>query len=209
MGMHQLFTKSRKANHNRGFAVIELLISLAIVSITISSIYGLYVSHLKAYTTQGVTSRIQQSLRSSLNFMVRDIRVAGLDPQRRGDFVVEDALEQKFRFKSDRDMDGELDAPDLLDGLSDADLEDMAFEYDGISRVQIVLYQNNVEVFRETLVDNVSNLRFTYYDGVSVTTDKEKVRDVVVSLTIEKPAGRKGFVDRTLEKRINCRNLYF
>jgi hypothetical protein len=59
-------------------------------------------------------------------------------------------------------------------------------------------------------VDHVSNLRFTYYDeDASVTTDKEKVRAVVVSLTIEKPAGREGVVSRTLEKRIQCRNLYF
>lgn len=211
MAIQRFSAKLQPDTDKRGIAIVEFLISLAIVSITISSVYSLYVNHLKAYTTEGVTSRIQQSVRSSLNFMVQDIRAVGLDPARTGDFVVEDPSPQKFRFKSDRDMDGELDEPNLADGLSDSDLEHMAFEYDGSSRIQMVLYRlDGTEEFRDTLVDNVSSLSFSYRnESDSETTNPEEVRAVVVALTIEKPAGREGFVSRTLEKRIHCRNLYF
>jgi hypothetical protein len=42
-----------------------------------------------------------------------------------------------------------------------------------------------------------------------VTADIEKIRTVVIQMTIQKPAGHRNPVSRTLIKRVRCRNLDF
>jgi len=98
--------------NKKGFTVIELLISLAIMSVALTSIYGLYMSYVRVYTTEGVTSQVQQGVRAGMNMMVRDVRMAGLDPTRTGSFGIVEAAPQSIRFTADRDMDGEIDDPD-------------------------------------------------------------------------------------------------
>ena len=68
-------------NTRKGFTAIELLISLAILSLSLSSIYVLYMSFIRMQTSEGVKIKVQQNVRSSLDMMVRDIRLAGLDPE--------------------------------------------------------------------------------------------------------------------------------
>ncbi len=196
---------------NKGFTTIELLISLAIMSITLGSIYSLYMSHVGFYTTESVASRVQQTVRSSINLMVQDIRMAGLDPQDTGLFKILEMTGQSIRFTADRDMDGELDDPDLSDGLDESDLEHIAYAYDGNRTLEMILYQSDGSIItRDTLGDNVLNLSLTYLDAdEAVTAVPEEIRSVLIQMTIQKPAGHKGPVNRTLTKRVRCRNLDF
>ena len=64
----------------KGFTAIELLVSLAILSIALTSIYSMYMSFIRTCTKEGAKIRVQQSVRSGLDMMIRDIRLAGLDP---------------------------------------------------------------------------------------------------------------------------------
>jgi len=197
--------------NKKGFTTIELLISLAIMSIALGSIYSLYMSHVGFYTTESVASRVQQTVRSSINLMVQDIRMAGLDPVDSEIFGIQEITGQSIRFTADRDMDGELDDPDLTDGLNESDLEHIAYVYDGNRALEMILYHANGDIeTQDTLVDNVLNLTFTYLDANdAVTAVPTEIRSVLIQMTIQKPAGRKGPVDRTLIKRVRCRNLDF
>ncbi len=194
---------------NKGFTVIELLISLSIMSIALTSIYGLYMSYVRVYTTEGVTTRVQQSVRSSLDMMVRDIRLSGLDPEDTGIFGIQEISNHRIRFTADRDMDGELDVPDIGAGSMESNLEHIAYEYNGTNLLEMILYHPDETVeSRDTVMDNVSDLNFTYLDANDVeTADLAEIRTVIVEMTVQKPAGRKDLVSRTLNKRIRCRNL--
>ena len=195
--------------NKKGFTVLEMVISLGIMSIALTSIYGLYMTYVRVYTTEGVTSRVQQGVRAGINMMVRDIRMAGLDPEGVGTFGIVEANAQSIRITADRDMDGDLDEPDLSGGSVESNLEQIAFTYDGNNLLEMILYNSDDTIeTRDTLLDNVSNLNFTYLDANdAATANPNEIRSVVIEMTVRKPAGRGDPVSRTLTKRIRCHNL--
>ena len=196
--------------HNKkGFTAIELLVSLAILSIALTSIYSMYMSFIRTCTKEGAKIRVQQSVRSGLDMMIRDIRLAGLDPEATGDFGIVSVTPQRIQFTADLDMDGEVDDADASDGIDVTDMEHMAYEYDGNGTLKMYLYKANGDPETdEIMAENVTDLTFTYYDSNDDTTsDLDAIRTVDIRMTIEKPAGREGQVSRTLVKRVKCRNL--
>ena len=197
--------------NQKGFTAIELLVSLAILSIALTSIYSMYMSFIRTCTKEGAKIRVQQSVRSGLDMMIRDIRLAGLDPEATGDFGIVVAAPQRIQFTADLDMDGEVDDADATDGIDTPDMEHMAYEYDGSTTLKMFLYKANGDPETdEIMAENVTDLTFTYYDSNDDTTsDLDAIRTVDIRMTIEKSAGRDGQVSRTLIKRVKCRNLEF
>lgn len=196
----------------KGFTAVELLISLAILSITLTSVYGLYMSFIRVQTKEGAKIRVQQNVRSSLDMMVRDIRMVGLDPELSGVFGIVPPLDsQRLKFTVDRDMDGLLDEPNEADGIDDSDLEYMEYAYDGSDSVEMILRKSDgTEEMRATLVDDVTDLTFSYFDADDAATSMaEDVRTIEIRMTIRRPAGRAGEVSQTLIKRLKCRNLEY
>lgn len=197
--------------NKKGFTAIELLISLAIMSIAMTSIYSLYMSFIRTCTKEGAKIRVQQSVRSGLDMMVRDIRLAGLDPEGTGDFGMIAVTSQRIQFTADRDMDGELDDADATDGIDDPDMEHMAYEYDGTGKLKMYLYKaNGNPEMDEIMAENVTDLTFTYFDSNDDTTSNlDEIRTVDIRMTIQKPSGQDGEISRTLVKRVKCRNLEY
>jgi type IV pilus assembly protein PilW len=196
-------------NNKKGFTAIELLVSLAILSIALTSIYSMYMSFIRTCTKEGAKIRVQQNVRSGLDMMIRDIRLAGLDPEGTGDFAIVAVTPQRIQFTADLDMDGEVDDADASDGIDVPDLEHMAYEYDGNGTLKMFLYKANGDPETdEIMAENVTDLTFIYYDSNDDTTsDLDAIRTVDIRMTIEKSAGRDGQVSRTLVKRVKCRNL--
>ena len=198
-------------NNKRGFTAIELLVSLAILSIALTSIYSMYMSFIRTCTKEGAKIRVQQNVRSGLDMMIRDIRLAGLDPEATGDFGIVAISPQRIQFTADLDMDGEVDDADATDGIDTPDMEHMAYEYDGIGTLRMFLYKANGDPeTNEVMAENVTDLTFTYYDSNDDTTsDLDAIRTVDIRMTVEKSAGRDSQVNRTLVKRVKCRNLEY
>ena len=197
--------------NKKGFTAVELLVSLAILSMTLGSIYSLYMSFIRTCTKEGVKINVQQGVRSSLDMMIRDIRLAGLDPAGTDDFGIVAVTPRRIQFTADRDMDGELDDADATDGIDDPDMEFMAYEYDGSSIVRMSLYKadGSLEI-SDTLVENVTDLSFAYFNSEANTTSVvDDIRTVEIRMTIQKPSGRDDQVSRTLIKRVECRNLAY
>jgi len=197
--------------NKKGFTAVEMLVSLAILSITLGSIYSLYMSFIRTCTKEGVKINVQQGVRSSLDMMIRDIRLAGLDPTGTDDFGIVAVTPRRIQFTADRDMDGELDDADVTDGIDDPDMEFMAYEYDGNSSVRMSLYKadGSLEI-SDTMVENVTDLSFAYFNSEANTTSVvDDIRTVEIRMTIQKPSGRDDQVSRTLIKRVECRNLAY
>ena len=136
------------ASSSRGLTMIELLVALCIVSIFSAAVIRMFASFNRSYTTQNVAAGTQQHVRAALDFMARDIRMAGLDPLRTAGAEVITATATTLQFTADKNMDGDL---------NDAG-EDVTYTVTGGS------LQLTDDLGTETLTDHVSNLTFTYFD---------------------------------------------
>ncbi len=65
--------------NRRGITLIELLVGLVICAIAIAAIYRLFITQSRAYVVQDQVVEIQQNIRSAMELMVRDLRMAGFD----------------------------------------------------------------------------------------------------------------------------------
>jgi hypothetical protein len=114
-----------------------------------------------------------------------------------------------MRFTSDRDMDGSIEDTE--------DYERITYQYD--DGQDILFYQKRLADGLEPMIENVTNLSFAYLDedGNSLAdpnppfsvpaADRDEIRTVVISMTVEEDAGRAEPVARTYTTRVRCRNL--
>jgi prepilin-type N-terminal cleavage/methylation domain-containing protein len=181
-----------------GFSAVEMLMVLAILAILFTSMYRGFETLNRSYTTESVKATCQQNARIGMEFMVHDLRLAGLDPKKLVDplaaagagFVT--ATGGDIRFTADVNYDGDLNDP----------FEDIRYCLNG-DRIE----QTN-HLGTATLLQNVTNLNFTYLDGFdAVTTTAGDIRSVVISLTVERPSGIDKPVARTYTTRVRCRNM--
>ena len=63
----------------KGITLIELLVVLVISGIVVAGIYRVFVAQTKAYTVQDQVVEVQQNVRSTMEILLRDLRMAGYD----------------------------------------------------------------------------------------------------------------------------------
>ena len=63
----------------RGFTLIELMISIVIGLIILTAVIGMFVTMIKADNDYLKSIRLNQELRSSMSLITRNIRRAGID----------------------------------------------------------------------------------------------------------------------------------
>ncbi|MGV7223826.1 MAG: PilW family protein [Nitrospinales bacterium] len=214
-------------NNTRGFTLAELLIALGIMSIVITAIYGVSASASRSSTKNEVAAEVMQNLRTSMDFMEQDIRMAGLDPVGlagagivRQDAPVPMPSATHLYFTADRNMDDTINNFDNSDGITEegGDLDRITYYYDFANKqLRQCLSDDTTDSLCETVAKNVVNFQFSYLDtdnaqiAFPIDTDDKlfSIRTVQVSMTIQKPASVYGPVSRTLTKRIICRNIEF
>jgi len=187
-----------KFGAGQGFTLVEIMVGLAILSIAFGTIYNSFTQLNRSYTTESVKAGVQQGARIAVEFMVQDIRLAGLDPLGTAGAGIAAGVplptSNWVTFTSDADYDGIINAA-------------VPFESTTYSLVGDELRQTN-HLGQETMLDNVTGLSFTFLDADDVATIvSADIRSVVVSLTMERDAGREGSVTRTYSTFVRCRNL--
>lgn len=190
-----------------GFTVLEALISMLLFLAVLTSVLGVYTPSKLIYARGEAKTDVQQNARLAMTEIARDIRLAGYFPENFGDSPPSPALETAILIATDDflaihgDADGSaasnvfsfcLDGTRLRRGKAATDDED-AYGCNGI-----------------VLAENVSSLRFTYYDengdplpdppstpyalddqapgsvpDLDDTAERDSVRRVVVTLTSE------------------------
>jgi type IV pilus assembly protein PilW len=210
-----------KNNHlysETGFSLIELLMALAISSIVLGAIYSVFTITNKNFTTQNVAANVQQSLRSAIGLMARDIRLAGLDPIGTESFGIEYASQTKIRFTLDSIDIGTGDFNGIVD---ETNFEEVTYDFQS-NQVMQTLYETASSPNSAVLISSITNLNFAYVDAANndlidygltpqrVPDDKlADITSVEILITIEEPAGRDEPVSRTLTRKVECRNLAF
>jgi type IV pilus assembly protein PilW len=185
------------------------MIAIAITGVILGAIYTVFASANQSYFTQNNVADTQQRARIAVDFMVRDIRSAGLDPMLANVAGIEEATATKIRFTADRNMNGAIDnGPGIRERLT--------YEYDGNN---LYLYEgadigSPPPAGTEILIDNVNALNFTYRDADGVAMARPvavgnlaDIRTVEVTITCLGKDYKRNDINRTLQTRISCRNL--
>jgi prepilin-type N-terminal cleavage/methylation domain-containing protein len=202
-------------NNFRGFTLVEMVLALAISTIVLAAVYSVFTIANKNFTTQNAAANVQQNLRSAIRLMARDIRHAGLDPSGSDNFGITYASQSKIRFTMDRDTHNGI--------VDEANLEEITYDFQN-DQDQVVqtLYEGKPSENTAALINNITNLNFSYFDAANtdlidtglspprVPDDKlADIRTVEISVTHQETAGRDKMVSRTLTRRVECRNLTF
>jgi type IV pilus assembly protein PilW len=201
------------------FTIIEVLMAMVIVGVVIGAIYAVFVSSNRSYHTQDSVVEAQQRVRVGIDFMVRDIRMAGFDPLGLANDPVDsdgagikEATVSKIRFTADTDMNKAIDNP--------KNQERVTYEYDSVNeRLRRCIYEGFYEEGKlkeswQTLIEKVSALQFTYLraggdplgDPVAAD-DLADISTVVISMTVEGEGATGQTITRSLNTRVSCRNL--
>ena len=190
-----------RALRSAGFTLVEVLMCIAILSILFGTIYRTFDTFNRSYANENVKAGVQQKSRIGIDLMARDIRLAGLDPlgSASAGFNPANTNTTSIQFTADLNYDGDLDDP----------FEDMIYALNGNLLEQTSdLGSGPVTA---TLLDNVTALTFTYLDQEDNLLPEpvavDQIRTVLISLTMQRPAGREKTVSRTYSTRVRCRNL--
>ena len=65
--------------NKKGITLIELLVALVICGLVVGGIYRLFVVQSRAYTVQDQVAEVQQNIRSTMEILLRDLRMTGYD----------------------------------------------------------------------------------------------------------------------------------
>ena len=87
-------------NNKCGFTLIEMLIALVVTMVIMGGAYSVFNSQQRQTTIQTNVSDAQQNVRAAMDFLSRDLRMAGYDPNNSGNFGISDI---KFRDIDDGD----------------------------------------------------------------------------------------------------------
>lgn len=91
---------SSKAS-TRGLTLIEFMVAMTIGSIVMAGVYAAYISQVRAYNTQQMTVEMQENLRTVLELLQMDVRLAGSNPTMEADAGIILATPTSVRFRMD------------------------------------------------------------------------------------------------------------
>jgi type II secretory pathway pseudopilin PulG len=214
----------------QGFTILELLIALGLAMTVLGIMAAFFMNTSRSSTAQNAAAGAQQSARAGIEYIVYELRMAGLDPFKTAGAGLEEisATGNKLRFSSDRcnlpiGGPGSCTTPVPDGDVGDAS-ERVTYFYDPASQVlKRCLYETAATFGKEDsdgscqpVLDRVvpnpdGKPLFAFRDNadVAVTVDSDRglIRTVILTLTIEEPAGQMKKVTRTYSSRVRLRNI--
>jgi prepilin-type N-terminal cleavage/methylation domain-containing protein len=71
--------KIQSTFNKKGITLIELLVALVIAAITLAGVYRVFISQTQSYAKQDQVVEVQQSVRSAMDIILRDLRMTGFN----------------------------------------------------------------------------------------------------------------------------------
>ena len=154
---------SRFVVDKRGVTLIELMVGLIICGLIVAGIYRIFVAQSRSYAHQDRVVEVQQNIRSAMEIMIRDIRMAAYKNDVTA-IVVPTPI-----FPGDNTLTVRDDAI-RVEYESNGNLNAVVYKWDAaLSQLQRELFVNgNPDASNpEVLLQNVNGLSFTYgVDGI-------------------------------------------
>jgi len=105
--MEKITTPNHSEQLNlQGFTLVEILIAIAMSSVVILAIHTTYTTQQKVNTAQAAVVEMQQNIRAGMTIMTSEVRMAGYDPQKTGQYGITAATANSFSFTADTNDDG-------------------------------------------------------------------------------------------------------
>jgi type IV pilus assembly protein PilW len=95
-------------NVNKGFTLVELMVTLAISSLVMSGIYAVFHKQVATHNTERLVVSMQQNVRAAVSYMERDIRMARYDPTGASGANILTAERARLQFQIDDNEDGAI-----------------------------------------------------------------------------------------------------
>lgn len=204
--------------NNRGFTLVELLVSMAVFGIIVGLIVNQYSSQQDSQLTQNQVVEMQQNIRNALIIMTRDIQMAGFDPEisrtlgivNAGDGSNGNPLTFTYSVADDgKDNDG--------DGTTDESGEFQTIQY-SLYDFPTLAPDGDMDIGRavgaggnQAIAENIQALLFTYLDGngnpTAVIGDMRAVQ-VTITATTDIRELRRVADNRTVTAIIKFRNIF-
>jgi hypothetical protein len=198
-------------------------VGLGLAAAVFAIIVSFFFNFSRSTTAQNAAAAAQQTARAGVDFMVHELRLAGLDPLNQAGAGIEEIVADgtRIRFTADR-CNLEIGSSDnCMNPVPDGDVEGknerVSFHYDSASRtLQRGLYEGTSNEIWTPMVSRVAPNPeavplFTFLDaaGNPVVDNNERglIRTMIVTLTVEEPAGRGAVVARTYSTRVRLRNI--
>ncbi len=171
---------------NRGFTLVELLIAISLAGLLMIGAVSIFTYSNRAYVVQDDVVATQQFVRSALEIMLHEIRMAGyIPPNFKGnmdsDEQIREATATALTFVSDLNADGN---PELVRyAVSASTLTRQSWDWSAASSAWVP------QTGAVTLAENITSLNFnyTYADGTqglpASAQDRENIRAMSITLT--------------------------
>ncbi len=213
-----------KHGSENGFTLAELLVGLGVAAVLLALIVAFFTDISRSSTTQNAAAAAQQTARAGVDFLVHELRLAGLDPLGEAGAGIEEIAADgtKIRFTADDCNLPVSSASSCTQPLPDGDVEGknerITYSYDRAGRtLRRYLYEGHSTSeswmpLISGVVPNPGNVPlFTFLDAadnpVIDNNQRNLIRTVVINLTVEEPAGRGKVVARTYTSRVRLRNI--
>jgi prepilin-type N-terminal cleavage/methylation domain-containing protein len=206
-----------------GFTLVELLIALGLGSVVLGIMVAFFMTLTRSSIAQNAAALAQHSARAGVEHIVNDLRVAGLDPLKTAGAGIAEISSpgSKLRFTSDR-CDQPINSSGCDKPAPDGDVadqsEEVTYVYDaGRRAIRRCFYESDPS--RTTCVNLIEKVvpnpdgipLFTFLDGenneVTDNLERSRIRTVILTLTIEEPAGIRKAMSRTYSSRVSLRNI--
>ncbi len=217
-------TRFRKQRYSEeGFTLIELLVGLGLAGVVFALIVSFFFNFSRSSTAQNAAAAAQQTARAGVDFMAQELRLAGLDPLNEAAAGIEliAADGSRIRFTTDRCNLPIGSSDSCTNPVPDGDVEGknerVSFLYDTASRtLRRGLYEGTPSETWTPMVsrvapnpDNQPLFNFLDATGNPVVDNNQRnlIRTVIITLTVEEPAGRGAVAARTYSARVRLRNI--
>jgi len=192
-----------------GFTLVEVVLALALSTVTIGVIYHLYLSQVKNLAVRENILDMQQQARAALDLVSRELKMAGFDPRgvnrdalKGNDFLGVTFDSSELRIKAD--LNG--------NGVPTDSNESIVFSHDPVT----MTLRRNTGGGRQPLGENIEAFSVKYFDSDGqVTAHSEEISQIEVSIMARTENAdpqyphNEGYRTITLRSRVTPRNLNF
>ena len=191
---------------NKGFTLIEVMVTMAISAIVMAGIYSIYTAQSTARRNQKVLLDMMQNLRAGIYYMEREIRVAGFDPTSLASAGIIRANLGDIIFTLDTNQNGTL-----VDGGGVAETGEriryflsLDADGDGIADAPGCNLMREESGVANVLSMNIEALQFFYFDengvrlddgGGNVAGNIGNIKTVQIVMVARGEAGQRGYTN--------------
>lgn len=215
----------------KGFSLIELMISLVLFLLVLAGIFQLFESNRSTYATGEKRADVQQNARVAMDEISRQVRMAGYFPENFDTNVGNDIANGNAVHVA---TNGAVAVFGDANGSGSSNV--LLFCLDGTTLRRASTAAGSAAAYTcstgETLADNISSLRFTYYGADNATipnpaaapyqldgqnlgavpsftdvSQRRAVRRIVVTLTGSQTVPRRGPQTYSLTSDVRLRNV--